>query len=735
MDDTGTRVAGQIASVVYSNDDTGYAVVKLRGPDAESVTLVGTLPHPAPGEQLEAQGAFTTHAQYGRQFKADHITRTLPMDVEAICEYLSARVVPGIGPVLARRLVDAFGAETLTVLAESPDKLSKIPGISPKRARSMSAAFASQNAVRRLMAFLSEHALPLTLTMPLYKQFGDGAVSVLRDNPYVLTEEPFAAPFAQADRLAVSLGFAGGDLRRVQAAILFELRVNMEDGHAYLPAELLIDVVCQLIDVHTQDVQQALTALLETDAVVVETHGERELVYLRALFEAECAVRDGMLMRLVRARAPARLSKLIEQVETDIDLQLAPKQREALALAASTHVMVLTGGPGTGKTTTLRALLTLFDRLGLDTALAAPTGRAAKRMSELTGREAKTIHRLLEVDFDPETGLSHFIHNHETPLNCDAVIIDEMSMVDLLLMHALIDALQPGTRLILVGDPDQLPSVGAGHVLHDLIASRKLPVICLQDVFRQAQESHIVTIAHAIRVGEVDSFRLNEKDMFFLSRQTPEAALSTILELAETRLPQNLGIPNTQIQILSPTRKGMLGTRSLNDHLQARLNPKHPDRPELRFGEQIFRVGDRVMQIQNNYDLLWKRDDGASGLGVFNGDVGQIEQLDLLDQMLTVRFDDRTARYPLELLPQLEPAYAMTVHKAQGSEYEAVILTAMPGPAALLTRRVLYTAVTRACRYLIVVGREDVLRHMLQNNRDRRRYSGLARRLRDAHED
>ncbi|MDR1158033.1 MAG: ATP-dependent RecD-like DNA helicase [Oscillospiraceae bacterium] len=731
---TETVISGEVSAVVYAGKRTGYGVIRVRGGSEDEITVVGYLPDPAPGERIEARGAWTTHPQYGPQFKADAIVRTLPAEASAILDYLSARVVPGIGAATAARLVARFGAETLTILGTAPERLSEVSGITPRRAAAIGEAFAKQHGVRRLMEFLSGYGLPLHLATRLAEHYGAAAVEAVRADPYLLVSEPFAVSFSKADELALALHFDGDDPRRVRAAVRFELMFNAEEGHVFLPEIKLIESTVRFIGVDAGTAYEALEALAVEGAVIRTAVGRIDACYLAELREAEVTVARQVAARCTPLPPPGDLDALIDAVQAAAGVDYAKAQREALCLAAQSRVMLLTGGPGTGKTTTLRAMLDLFDRLGLSCALAAPTGRAAKRMSEVTGREARTLHRLLEIGFNPETGRQGFVHDAAAPLRTDVVVIDEMSMVDTLLMRALVEALPEKGRLVMVGDPDQLPSVGPGLVLSDLLASGRVPSVRLTEIFRQAGQSQIVRRAHEVNRGALSPLRGargKDEDFFFLSRCAPEDALVTILDLCARRLPQNLGLAPAMLQVISPTRRGVTGTVNLNRHLQEALNPPSPERPEHRFGAQIFRVGDRIMQIKNNYDLVWKQVEGpGGGLGVFNGDTGVVVALDVRAERLTVRFDDdRLAVYPFDRLGELEPAWAVTVHKAQGSEYPAVILAALPGPPMLMNRRVLYTAVTRARRWLIAVGSEDTLRAMAQNHRETHRYTGLTEQL------
>lgn len=726
-------VEGTVDAVIYQNQENGYTVLKLDAGEQGGITVVGCIPGAAPGEHLSIQGGWIRHASYGEQFKAESIERRMPAGDKAIYEFLASGAVRGIGAATAQKLVDEFGGEALTVLEEHPEHLTRIQGITRKRALAMGEHFRLQMGMRRLLEFLGDHHVPLQLAMPLYRRYGDATLEVLRGNPYLLVDEELGAPFALADELALAVGMEGDDPQRIEAGLLFELNHNLNNGHAFLPRRKLLGATGQLLGVEEPEaLEDGLEALLERGEVIQETVAGEEAVYLFDLYEAECFV-SGRLAEMSGEvlLPPEDMDRILKQIQKEQGITYAPQQVEAVRTAASVQVMLLTGGPGTGKTTSLRGVLALFEAMGLETALAAPTGRAAKRLGELCGVEATTIHRLLETQFDQGSGRLVFAHDESEPLKADAVIVDETSMVDVTLMRALLAALKGECRLVLVGDPDQLPSVGPGNVLSDLIRSGRIPMVRLTEIFRQAAESAIVMSAHGVNRGEVPGLQNNSrKDFFFLRRRDPASTAETIVELCRTRLPQRMGIPADQIQVLSPTRRHVTGTASLNRLIQEAVNPGEEGRRERRFGEYVFREGDRVMQVRNNYDVMWKEKDGlGSGMGVFNGDIGCIQRVDNREERITVDFDGRIVEYTPDMLNELEPAYAVTVHKAQGSEYRAVILAAWDGAPMLLTRGVLYTAITRARELFIIVGDEGKVAQMVANDRQQRRYSGLRARL------
>ena len=720
---------GTVSSIIYQNEENGYVILRLdvRG---EEVTVVGTMPGVAPGEYLSVRGTWTRHPTYGPQMRAEVVERRLPQGLKEIFHYLSSGAVKGVGKATARRIIEEFGEEALSVLEDDPEQLTRIKGITLKRARQIGDIFRQQMGMRRLMEFLNEHQLPLELAAELRRAYGDAALEAVKSNPYLLVNEEFKVEFSQADALALALGVGPEDALRLEAGLIFEMaHNNLNNGHTFLPRKKLIEATGILLDVSGDLVEERLDSLLARGETQQEYVAGQEAVYLPALYDAETFIAQRIgEMSASELLAPEDLERLLERIEKEQHLTYAPQQRQAVTMAAQCQVMLLTGGPGTGKTTCLRGVLALFERMGLETALAAPTGRAAKRLGELCGTDASTIHRLLETGFDPHTGRLVFTKNSYDPLKADAVIVDETSMVDVPLMAALLDALRDDCRLVLVGDPDQLPSVGPGNLFADLIRSGRVPTVCLTEIFRQAAQSAIVRNAHMINRGQLPDLRKNDSDFFFLGRRDGPSVLDTIVDLCRRRLPERMGIPADQIQVLSPTRRRSTGTRALNQALQYALNPPAEEKGERRFGDWVFREGDRVMQVRNNYDVLWREDRGVdSGMGIFNGDIGVIRSIER--EVITVDFDGKIVEYSPDMLGELEPAFAITVHKAQGSEYRAVILAALEGAPMLMTRGVLYTAVTRAKELFIVVGDENAVAAMVANNRQTRRYSGLRSRL------
>lgn len=722
---------GTISAVVFQNYDNGYAVLRLSLEDGHTVTVVGTIPLPATGERLMVTGKWATHASYGRQFEAEFLERLMPQTASQIITYLGSRVIKGIGPQMANRIVNKFGEQTLLIMEREPERLAEVTGISHKKAVEIGEEFRLQVGMRHLMEFFTLHHLPTEFAVKAYRFYGETTIDLLYDDPYLLMDEGLEAPFGAVDRFAIDLGFAGDDRRRVNAGILFELRYNLTGGHSFLPEDKLVTATTQLLDVDTATVEAGVQRLLEAEQLVRDRLAGIYVLYLPAIYRAETYCTRRLLEHTAcRFPAPAFLSKKLRIAAQSSNLEYSSQQELALQEAATSGLLLITGGPGTGKTTVLNGILSLYQQMGLDCLLCAPTGRAAKRLTEVTGRDASTIHRLLGVGIDPHTGKLFFAKDESDPLKADAIIVDEMSMVDVQLLGSLLQAVPGKARLILVGDPDQLPPVGPGFPFRDMLRSNRLPSVRLTEIFRQAQESLIVMNAHRVNRGEMPELKNTKSDFFFLPGRSEETVAQTIVGLCATRLPQNMGIPADQIQVLCPTKKGPAGTVSLNKLLQASLNPPVPDKQERTVGDTVFREGDRVMQIRNNYDLLWKKTDGSTvGAGVFNGDVGIVKQVDNQLEMLTVVFDDREADYDFTQLNELELAYAMTVHKSQGSEYRAVILSAWNASSYLLSRSILYTAITRARELLIIAGRAETVAAMTENAKTGRRYTGLKLRL------
>jgi len=724
------ELRGTVTAVIYQNEDNGYTILRLDAGEPEQVTVAGCLPGTAPGENLTIHGAWGSHPRYGAQFQAQWAVRTLPDKAQNMAAFLSSGALRGVGPKLAQAIVARFGADTMRVMEEFPEKLAQVKGITQKRALQIGAAFRRQTGVRRLIEFLQQYGLKPSMAMRLYKCYGDEAMQALQADPYILAGPYFGGSFHSADALAEKLGFDAGCPQRLAAALLFELSHNLSNGHCFIPRDKLLDATASLLGGQRQGCEIALDTLVENGEIVPDTVAGLDACYLARLYETENYVARRIQRMACAKPHPVRAaSELLEALEAQTGITYTDRQKAAVAAAAKRDICILTGAPGTGKTTTVRAILALFDNLALETVLTAPTGRAAKRMSELCGREAVTVHRLLGAGRGGELDEPVFAKCESDPIKADAVILDETSMVDIFLLRALLAALPEGCRLLLVGDANQLPAVGPGNAFSDLIRSGMIETIRLSEIFRQAQESRIIQNAHRINRGELPNLRENTRDFFFLQRRDPEKAVETVLSLCAKRLPENMEIPAHQIQVLSPFKKGVAGTHNLNQRLQAALNPGCPEKKEKKFGEFVFREGDKVMQIRNNYDIMWKKADQTAGLGIYNGDIGAIVRISQREETLTVGFDDRLVTYGFEQLGELEPAYAMTVHKSQGSEYRAVILVAERGPAMLLARKVLYTAVTRARELLILVGDEQVIRTMTENNRQQRRYSGLKTRL------
>lgn len=726
MEENLEMLRGTVKRVVFSSAETGFTVIELES-NGFTETAVGKFKGISAGEEVELVGKYVIHSTYGQQFKAESFIKTLPSGSVAILRYLSSGVIKGIGPKTAKIIVSRFGDATFDVMENEPLKLAEIKGISEKRALEIQKEIAGHRSLRELCLRLSKYGLSAEDSVAVYNVLGDGADQKIEGNPYLLCMEEIGFDFERADEIAMSLNLAQDNTDRLCAGVLYVIGHNHINGHTCLPREKVIEVSARLLDCDSRLLDDAIEILLERKVIAGFKINEIDFVASIELFEREKYISNRLKTELLLGvRDKPVTEKEFFAVGKKLGIEPDELQREAVMKSITSGLFILTGGPGTGKTTTVNSIINIMETRGLKVALAAPTGRAAKRMTELTGREAKTIHRLLEVGTSDDGKKHIFVKNEKNPLDYDAVIIDEMSMVDVALFEALLKALRIGTRLILVGDSDQLPSVSAGNVLKDLIASGKFECIRLKKVFRQAEQSTIITNAHRIINGDKAELDRKDSDFFFIEAKTSQRALGLVRDLCCQRLPEAYGFsPKEDIQVLCPSRKMELGTVNINNILQSELNPSKSDKPEITFKGFVLRCGDKVMQTKNNYDIMWEDDNKNVGMGVFNGDVGTLETIDVENRILRVRFFDRVAEYIGDDVMQLEPAYAVTVHKSQGSEFDCVILPLLDFPYQLKFRNLLYTAVTRAKKMLIVVGSREVFNSMAANDRKTLRYTAL----------
>ncbi len=716
-------VSGIVDSIIYQNEDNGYVVCEIEDTDGAPVVLNGIIPYLTEGDKITAVGKWVNHPTYGMQFKVESYEKKLPEDTGDILRYLASGAIKGIGPKTAQKIVEMYGTDSLTVIESHPDWLCEIPGITPKKAANISENFKSISGARTVMMFCHDYFTP-QMCMNIYKKWGGAAVDRIKKNPYRLCEDFYGISFTRADMIAMNLGMPADSPERIMHGAIYVLRQEAaRSGHTCIPFDELVRCTVELLFEGNKEyvgtVAKAIDRSAELLSVVsVQKNGVR-YIFEPYLYHAETYIAAKLkTINSYCARLDSRdMSLMIEKCERQSGIEFAPAQRQALYSALSEGFMVLTGGPGTGKTTIIKGLISIFTSLDYEVALAAPTGRAAKRMSEATSHEAKTIHRLLEMDFSDESGRK-FLRNENNSLDADVLIIDEASMIDAALMESLLRAMKNGMRLVLIGDADQLPSVGAGNVLGDIIASEKFTVVRLTEIFRQAEESLIISNAHRIHDGKMPIVDRRDADFFFLKRENEESIAQTVVDLVKNRLPRSYGahiVPN--IQILTPSRKGVSGTEMLNQYLQEALNPPSATKDERKSRSMIMRVGDRVMQTKNNYTIEWHTDNDVEGLGVFNGDIGVIESINAEEGTMEVRFDERICTFDSVKLDELDHAYAITVHKSQGSEYPVVIIPLYSCAPMLLTRNLLYTAVTRAAKMVILVGKTAVLEQMVANDR------------------
>jgi exodeoxyribonuclease V alpha subunit len=718
------KLDGSVEGVIFHNADNGFSVVEMEC-NNELITIVGELPQLSAGEDISVTGVWAIHPNFGRQFKVSLIERSMPTSSGSILKYLSSGAIKGIGPATAHTLVKEFGDKTLEVIENAPERLASIKGISKNKAISISEEYKKQFGVRCVMLFFQQYGITPSESVRIWKKWGNASVDIIKSNPYMVCGISRIS-FERADAIANTLGLMPDCCERISAGIIHVLKHNRNNGHTYIPREKLLEASKSMLDVSLDKAEISLDQLLLSKSLISVNLQDRHCIFLPEFYRAEKFI-AGRIQLMLRAFTPDAedISAKIDKAQNDCGVTFAPEQRDAIYAAISKGVMILTGGPGTGKTTTINGIIRLLEDMELKVVLAAPTGRAAKRMTELVGREAKTIHRLLEMEFD-DNDIQRFARNEGRPLECDAIIVDEISMVDIMLMESLLRALRLGCRLIMVGDADQLPPVGAGNVLRDLIACGYIPIIKLKHIFRQAALSLIVTNAHKIVKGEMPILDSRDADFFFLPCQSDIQVARTVKDLCFRRLPEAYNLsPLWDIQVIAPGRKGPLGTGEINRMLQEALNPPSQDKNEVRLNGMLFREGDKLMQIKNNYDLQWKRDNGEEGAGIFNGDIGVLTKVMKAQSTFTIKFEDRCCKYGFEQADELELAYAITTHKSQGSEFRVVILPLFSGSPHLFYRNLLYTAVTRAKEKVIIAGSENAIKTMVENARKALRYSAL----------
>jgi exodeoxyribonuclease V alpha subunit len=732
------EIQGFVDTIVYQNDENGYAIARIKDRN-EIITIVGYIPYLSEGQNLKLFGEWTVHPTFGQQFKVQNWEELMPDTVKGIERYLASGVITGIGPITAKKIVDRFGEDTLEILDKDISRLKEIEGIGNKKIEVISESFSKQHEIRNIMIFLQNYGISPNQCAKIYKRFGSDSIRVVRENPYILTEEVSGIGFKTADKIARSLGIEVNSSFRIESGIKYIVNQFCAMGNTYMPKDKLVKSCTDTLGVAEQEIEAGIYSCAVEGRIKVENVEEESCVFTLPYYYCELGVTKKII--------EINLNKF-DPVDIDVDLEIkafeekrgvtfAPSQKEAIKGAFSNGIEIITGGPGTGKTTIINCIAEIFEKAGMDLLLGAPTGRAAKRMTEATGREAKTIHRLLEMGVGEDEDDMLFSKGENAPLECDVLIVDEASMIDIMLMHNLLKALQQGTRLIIVGDVDQLPSVGPGNVLKDFIESGWLKVVRLREIFRQSKESMIIVNAHKINGGEMPVINARDNDFYFIREDDQERILSTLMELVRKRLPSfnKNWDPHRNIQILSPMRKGVLGISNLNLRLQEMLNPPAPGKTEKDFRETVFRVGDKVMQTKNNYMLKWTRVSGSGdeeGVGIFNGDIGYIDDIDEDGSTMTIIFDEeRKVVYDSMYIDEIDLAYAITIHKSQGSEFPVVVIPLFPGPPMLMNRNLLYTGITRAKQMVVLVGSVKSLSSMVNNNRSFERYSMLKWRIMD----
>ncbi len=731
-------VKGYVDHIVFRNEDNGYTVFHLTNEDGE-LTCVGTFPYISEGEMLEISGEYITHTVYGLQLQVSSFEVLEPEDLVSIERYLGSGAIKGVGVVLAGRIVRKFKGDTFRIIEEEPERLAEVSGISERKAREICEQVEEKKDMRKAMIYLQKYGITLALAAKIYDHYGQGVYRVMEENPYQIADKVPGVGFKTVDEIARRIGIHTDSDYRIRSGIFYVLLQAVTEGHVYLPEQELLEQTRMLLEIELTDISNHLLDLAMEKKIVVRESQDGKHIYPAQYYYMELNTAKMLLDLQVKYEiADAVIAKRLAEIEQHAELELDDMQRQAVTAAVRNGVIVLTGGPGTGKTTTINAMIQFFESEGMEIYLAAPTGRAAKRMTEATGYEARTIHRMLELAYVPEDdNRMRYGRDEDNPLEADVIIIDEMSMVDLPLMNVLLRAIVAGTRLILVGDKDQLPSVGAGSVLKDLIQSKCFPIVTLTKIFRQAGESDIVVNAHKINRGEPVILDNKSRDFFFLKREDANTIISVILTLIQKKLPKYVDADMFDIQVLTPMRKGLLGVERLNTILQQYLNPPTPQKEEKQYGDRLFRVGDKVMQVKNNYQLEWQIATKYglvidSGVGVFNGDIGRITEINTYTEVIEVEFEEKKkVKYPFQLLDELELAYAVTVHKSQGSEYPAVIIPLLQGPRQLFHRNLIYTAVTRAKKCVTLVGSDITFQEMICNADEQNRYTSLSERIQE----